>query len=676
MTPNYQHTPAKAKKHDGLPIDAINWNRVAEEDLQIWSRINANLWLPEKIALSNDISAWNNLSQAEKDATMKVFAGLTLLDTIQGTVGAISLIPDAHTAHEEAIYTQFAYMESVHARTYSSIFSTLCSTKEIDEAFEWARNNKQLQYKARRILDAYNGGDPIKRKIASVLLESFLFYSGFFWPFYLSSRGKLTNTADAIRLIVRDESFVAGHQLLTPHGWVNVEDLDGTETVAQWCPEGISFTPIKKFTTSTKPYTVRVYTKQGHIDQHVSPGHRFLLDRKIEGKNPGRKYIDIHAKDLRPQDLDTRTRFLNAAPLVAGDAAESVLSPQQRLLIAVSADGGYDNTLRENGTYRQDGSRIGAIPARFSLSKERKIKRLQRLAEEAGWKLTETAPRDQEGNVKAKRTFALYVPLDWADRGKRLDNLAKLDAVDADWCADFIQEIAEWDGHRVKSCDRITWGSTSPECAKFVQAVATLAGYRTHYKVIKDDRSDTFNDYHRVQINPSLRHTSAQCAIIERHDTPTKVYSIEVPDGYLVTRHNGAVSITGNSIHGYYIGSKVQQSQDLLNLTAEQREEYQEWTVDLLLDLYDNETEYAREIYDDLGLTGQAKAFLKYNARKAMNNLGYEGVFPEDESKVAPEIMAAIDPGGNENFDFFSGSGSSYIMGTAEATQDDDWAWD
>src|SRR5699024_8182198 len=102
MTVNPQHTPAKAKQHDRLPIDAINWNRVAEEALQIWSRINANLWLPEKTALSNDISAWNNLSHAEKDATMKVFAGLTLLDTIQGTVGAISLIPDAHTAHEEA----------------------------------------------------------------------------------------------------------------------------------------------------------------------------------------------------------------------------------------------------------------------------------------------------------------------------------------------------------------------------------------------------------------------------------------------------------------------------------------------------------------------------------------------------------------------------------------------
>ena len=50
---------------------------------------------------------------------MRVFTGLTLLDTIQGTVGAVSLIPDAITPHEEAVYTNIAFMESVHAKSYS-----------------------------------------------------------------------------------------------------------------------------------------------------------------------------------------------------------------------------------------------------------------------------------------------------------------------------------------------------------------------------------------------------------------------------------------------------------------------------------------------------------------------------------------------------------------------------
>ena len=190
-----------------LLVEAINWNRIEDDkDLEVWHRLVNNFWVPEKVPVSNDIQSWATLTEAEKLLTMRVFTGLTLLDTIQGTVGAVSLIPDALTPHEEAVYTNIAFMESVHAKSYSSIFSTLASTPEIDDAFRWSRENEHLQKKARVILEFYDGTNPHKKKIASTLLESFLFYSGFYLPMYWSSRAKLTNTADMIRLIIRDEA--------------------------------------------------------------------------------------------------------------------------------------------------------------------------------------------------------------------------------------------------------------------------------------------------------------------------------------------------------------------------------------------------------------------------------------------------------------------------------------
>ena len=42
---------------------------------------------------------------------------------------------------------------------------------------------------------------------ASVMLESFLFYSGFFYPLYLGGQGILRNAAEIISLILRDESI-------------------------------------------------------------------------------------------------------------------------------------------------------------------------------------------------------------------------------------------------------------------------------------------------------------------------------------------------------------------------------------------------------------------------------------------------------------------------------------
>lgn len=188
-------------------IQPINWNRVEDSiDLTIWDRLTTNFWLPEKIALSNDLQTWGSLTSDEQLAAKKVFAGLTLLDTLQGTVGAVSLIPDAATQHEEAVLTNIAFMESVHAKSYSSIFSTMCSTEEIDEIFRWAENNPYLQRKAELIQMDYRGGRPEIKQMASVMLESFLFYSGFYLPMKFSSQAKLTNTADLIRLIIRDEA--------------------------------------------------------------------------------------------------------------------------------------------------------------------------------------------------------------------------------------------------------------------------------------------------------------------------------------------------------------------------------------------------------------------------------------------------------------------------------------
>ena len=188
-------------------IIGINWNEIVDQkDLEIWNTLTKNFWLPEKIPVASDIPKWASMSDAEKDATLKVFTGLTLLDTMQGTVGAPTLMKWSLTPQEEANYTNMAFMESVHAKSYSNIFMTLASTPEIDETFRWSAYNENLQKKAHIIMGLYDNVDRADNQVASVLLESFLFYSGFYLPLRMSSEGKLTNSADIIRLIIRDEA--------------------------------------------------------------------------------------------------------------------------------------------------------------------------------------------------------------------------------------------------------------------------------------------------------------------------------------------------------------------------------------------------------------------------------------------------------------------------------------
>ena len=188
-------------------IIGINWNEIVDQkDLEIWNTLTKNFWLPEKIPVASDIPKWASMSDAEKDATLKVFTGLTLLDTMQGTIGAPTLMKWSLTPQEEANYTNMAFMESVHAKSYSNIFMTLATTDEINDAYKWSAYNENLQNKAHLIMGLYDNVDRADNQVASVLLESFLFYSGFYLPLRMSSEGKLTNSADIIRLIIRDEA--------------------------------------------------------------------------------------------------------------------------------------------------------------------------------------------------------------------------------------------------------------------------------------------------------------------------------------------------------------------------------------------------------------------------------------------------------------------------------------
>ena len=110
-------------------VSAVNWNKIQDDkDLEVWNRLTSNFWLPEKVPLSNDIPAWQTLSHAEQQLTIRVFTGLTLLDTIQNTVGAPALMSDALTPHEEAVMSNISFMEAVHALT--ARFSPPCARPE------------------------------------------------------------------------------------------------------------------------------------------------------------------------------------------------------------------------------------------------------------------------------------------------------------------------------------------------------------------------------------------------------------------------------------------------------------------------------------------------------------------------------------------------------------------
>lgn len=190
---------------------AINWNRLSNDFSKIfWDQNIRQFWVDEEISLVEDKKVWPTLSKAEQDTYEKVLAGLTLLDTEQGGTGMPLIMQHVEELHDKAVLTFMGAMEQMHAKSYSTIFSTLSTMNRIDELFEWVENNESLQKKTKIIVDNYTSiTDKESLYIAmasSVLLETYLFYSGFFYPLYLSGQGKMIGSGEIINLIIRDES--------------------------------------------------------------------------------------------------------------------------------------------------------------------------------------------------------------------------------------------------------------------------------------------------------------------------------------------------------------------------------------------------------------------------------------------------------------------------------------
>jgi len=123
-----------------------------------------------------------------------------------------------HTADERkrAVLTFMAAMEQIHAKSYSTIFTTLISTEETSRLLsEWVPNNPRLQFKADRISERYRTllqPNPSRLQlymahVASVFLETYSFYSGFYYPLWHVGHGRLTTSGEIIWKIMVDESI-------------------------------------------------------------------------------------------------------------------------------------------------------------------------------------------------------------------------------------------------------------------------------------------------------------------------------------------------------------------------------------------------------------------------------------------------------------------------------------
>ena len=185
----------------------MNWQKVEDElDEYVWDKATAQFWLDTRVPVSNDLLDWKQLSDLEKTVVKKAVGGLALLDTLQSEEGLYAIKKNARTQKELAVFSDFNFMESIHAKTYGTILISLNTFKDIEAIYDWMDNDPRMQFKAQRVNDYYQNGSPLQVMVASIFLEGILYYSNFFIPLWYRGQNKLANLAELIKLVIRDES--------------------------------------------------------------------------------------------------------------------------------------------------------------------------------------------------------------------------------------------------------------------------------------------------------------------------------------------------------------------------------------------------------------------------------------------------------------------------------------
>ena len=190
----------------------LNWNDIAYPHwYKMYKRLVGNYWQADEISMASDVKQFPTLTEAEKDAYLKIIGLLSTLDAPQ-TRTALLFSLYATDPSVQSIMAVIAQQEAVHNESYSYVLSSVVSLAEQNESFELGRTDPVLLKRNEAIMEQYNLfvesptiENILKTMVYTILLEGMFFYSGFAFFYHLARDNKMVGTSTMISYINRDE---------------------------------------------------------------------------------------------------------------------------------------------------------------------------------------------------------------------------------------------------------------------------------------------------------------------------------------------------------------------------------------------------------------------------------------------------------------------------------------
>lgn len=313
-------------------------------------------------------------------------------------------------------------------------------------------------------------------------------------------------------IFARPESFSRDTEILTPKGWIKVDQVT-TDTYISQVNSDLSVSFVKPIAVHPHKQThcYHIHDELGRVDLIVTQGHGMIYEK--DGKLYKERADQVKYKQGIKHHVSASSSVKENVEFL----------PEHRLLIAYQADGHTRN-------YKEYGYT-------FSFKKERKKNRLKEVLSLCDYEYTEY----KDGNrghtgyyIKSK--IRLYKDFDWV-------NLA---LVSKEWCQQFIEELSYWDATR-RTETRFKFDTIDFNVASKVQAIAILAGYNCLLSTNIDNRSPNYSNIYSLSIRTNYQPIDGQSIKKELIPFSDTTYCFEVESGMLLVRRNGAVAVSGNT---------------------------------------------------------------------------------------------------------------------------------
>lgn len=306
--------------------------------------------------------------------------------------------------------------------------------------------------------------------------------------------------------------LLPGTEVLTPTGWVPIEQVTNLTRVMQWDQGQLSF--VLPTALHAPKHEGALYELKGKTHSISTGEHRQLV-------------FDTYSRKYKTYTTATLPMTSGALRLIsAGIKEEGLPLPLDfiRLLVAFQADGSWK----------------GGTSLSFHFTKKRKADRLEGILRALNIPFSKHNTEGYSYRISKGEEVGRLIH-QYLGPEKLFDSW--LLSLSGETLRAFIIELQFWDGTSRGSRGWMYF-TTVEQNAQWVQTIAALTG---HYSSRHEQRTCETNKWcFRINITENCQHA------VHLHQKTAfqyegKVYCITVPSSYFLIRSKGKISVTGNS---------------------------------------------------------------------------------------------------------------------------------